>query len=51
MSLQTGIQIHGYQWDELHIDDYVIQIVEALVEKEDHSISNRGMPCFNGHQE
>ena len=33
MSLYTGKIIHGFQWDELPIDDHVIGRVEALAEE------------------
>ena len=33
MSLHSGKRIHGFQWDELPIDDHVIEIVEALAEE------------------
>ena len=46
MSLHTGKRIHGFQWDELPIDEYVIERVEALAEEQNQPLMHRGKPCF-----
>ena len=46
MSLHTGKRIHGFQWDELPIDEHVIQRVEALATEQKQPLMNRGKPCF-----
>ena len=46
MSIHTGRRIHGYKWEELPIDEYVIERVEALAKEEDQPITNRGISCF-----
>ena len=46
MSLHTGKRIHGFQWDELPIDDHVIERVEALAEEQNQPLMHRGKPCF-----
>ena len=46
MSLYTGKQIHGYKWDELPIDEYVIDRVEFLAEQEKQPMMKNGMPSF-----
>ena len=38
MSLRTGRKIHGFQWNELSIDDYVVERVEVLAEEEKQPI-------------
>ena len=46
MSLHTGRRIHGYEWEELPIDEHVIERVEDLAESENQPIMHRGMPNF-----
>ena len=46
MSLHSGKRIHGYEWEELPIDEHVIERVEALAEAEKQPIMHRGMPSF-----
>ena len=46
MSLHTGKRIHGYQWDELPVDKYVIERVEAIAESEEQPIMSKGYPNF-----
>ena len=46
MSLHSGKRIHGFQWDELPIDEHVIERVEALAEEQDQPLMHRGKPCF-----
>ena len=46
MSLHSGKRIHGYNWDELPIDDYVVERVESLAETEEQPIMHNGMPSF-----
>ena len=33
MSLRSGNKLHGFQWDELTIDKYVLERVEALAKE------------------
>ena len=46
MSLHSGKRIHGYKWEELPIDEHIIERVESLAEKEKQPIMHRGKPCF-----
>ena len=46
MSLHSGKRIHGYEWEELPIDEHVIERVEALAEAEKQKVMHRGMPSF-----
>ena len=46
MSLYSGRRIHGYSWDELPVDDYVIERVENLAEEQEQPIMHNGMPSF-----
>ena len=46
MSLHSGKRIHGYEWEELPIDEHVIERVEALAVAEKQPIMHRGMPSF-----
>ena len=46
MSLYMGKRIHRYHWDELPIDEHMIERVESMAKKEDQPIMNRGLPCF-----
>ena len=46
MSLHSGKRIHGYEWEELPIDEHVIERVEALAESEKQMVMHRGMPSF-----
>ena len=46
MSFYTGKWIHGYKWDELPIDEYVINRVEYLEEQEKQPLMKNGMPSF-----
>ena len=41
MSLYSGKRIHGYKWDELPVDDYVIERVESLAEQKKQPIMQR----------
>ena len=46
MSLHSGKRIHGHEWEELPIDEHVIERVEALAVAEEQPIMHRGMPSF-----
>ena len=46
MSLHTGKRIHGYIWDELPIDEYVIERVESLAEEQGQPLMRDGVPNF-----
>ena len=46
MSLYSGRIIHGYKWDKLPVDDYVIERVESLAEGEKQSLMHNGMLSF-----
>ena len=46
MSLRTGKRIHGYRWQELPLDEHMIERVEAMAEQEEQPIMHRGLPCF-----
>ena len=46
MSLHSEKWIYGYKWDELHIDEYVIERVESLAEQEEQPIMHQEMPSF-----
>ena len=46
MSLHSGKRIHGYIWDELPIDEYVIERVEALAEEQGQPLMKDGVPDF-----
>ena len=46
MSLYSGKRIHGYKWDELPVDEYVIERVESLAEQEKQPLMHKGMPTF-----
>ena len=46
MSLHSGKRTHGFQWDELPIDEHVIERVEAMAEEQEQPLMNRGKPCF-----
>ena len=38
--------IHGYIWDELAIDDYVVERVDELAKGEDQPLMYNGIPSF-----
>jgi hypothetical protein len=42
MSLKTGRELHGYEWTEVPIDDYVIARVEEMAEAEGQPIMANG---------
>ena len=46
MSLYTGMRIHSYIWEELPIDDGVIQRVEQLAEIEKNPVLIDTNPFF-----
>ena len=46
MSLYSGKRIHGYKWEELPVDEYVIERVESLADQEKQPIMHKGMPSF-----
>ena len=46
MSLHSGRWIHVYKWDELPIDEYVIERVESLAKGQEQPIMHNGMPSF-----
>ena len=46
MSLHSGRCIHGYSWDELLVDDYVIEQVELLAKEQEQPIIHNGMLIF-----
>ena len=46
MSLHSGKHIHGYNWDELPIDDYVIERVESLAVEQEQPLMHEGVPSF-----
>lgn len=46
MSLYSSKRIHGYTWEELPIDEYVIERVESLAEGEKQAIMHKCMPSF-----
>ena len=46
MSLHTGKITCGFQWDELPIDDHVIEIVEALAKEQKQPLIHREKSCF-----
>jgi hypothetical protein len=46
MSLYSGKRLHSYEWDELPIDDDVINRVEELATEEDAPIMTDGYPMF-----
>ena len=46
MILYSGRRIHGYTWNELPIDKYVIDRVESLEEDEEQHIMHKGTPSF-----
>ena len=48
MSSYSGKRIHGYKWDELPIDEYVIEQVEILAECEKQSLIHDRLPNFKG---
>ena len=53
MSLHSGKRIHGYNWDELPTDDYVIERVEALAMEQGQPLMHDGVPSFEwmpGHE-
>ena len=53
MSLHSGKRIHGYNWDELPIDDYVIERVEALAMEQGQPLVHDVVPSFEwmpGHE-
>ena len=46
MSLNSVRRIHGYDYEELPIDEHVIERVEDLTESEKQLVMHRGMPNF-----
>ena len=46
MSLHVGQRIYSYSWEDLPIDEYVIEIVESLVETEEEPIMHNGITSF-----
>ena len=46
MSLHSGKRIHGYSWDELPIDESVVERVESLAEEQGQPIMQDGVPNF-----
>ena len=46
MSLHTGKRIHGFIWDELPIDEYVIERVESLATEQGQPLMSDGTPIF-----
>ena len=46
MSLHSGKRICRYKWEELPINEHVIERVEALAEAEKQKGIHRGMPSF-----
>ena len=46
MSLHSSIRIHGYSWDKLPIDNYIIETVDYLVEDQGQFIMHKGVPSF-----
>ena len=44
MSLHSGKRIHGYEWQELPIDEHVIEQVGDLAKTEEQPIMHIGMP-------
>ena len=46
MSSYSEKRIHGYKWDELPIDEYVIERVETLAEGEKQPLMHNGLPNF-----
>ena len=53
MSIHSGKRIHGYNWDELTIDEYVIDRVESLAAEQEQPLMHDGVPNFEltpGHE-
>ena len=46
MSLHSGRRIHSCSWEELPINEYVVERVESLAEAEEESVMHNGMPSF-----
>ena len=46
MSIHSGKRIYGYNWDELPIDNYVIERVESLAEEQEEVTMHDGIPSF-----
>ena len=49
MSLETGKKLHGYRWQELPMDDWVINRVEELAKKEGQPKLIDKTPIFEWH--
>ena len=53
VSLHSGKHIHGYNWDELPTDDYVIERVKSLAAEQEQSLMHNGVSSFEwtpGHK-
>ena len=46
MSLKTGKRIHNKHWDQIHIDEFVIDKVKELATKEEQPIIKNKCPFF-----
>ena len=46
MSLHSGKRIHGYNWDELPLDEYVTERVESLAAEQEQPLMHDGVPSF-----
>ena len=47
MDLHTGKHIYSYQWEELLIDEYVIEWVEYLTEDKNQPVMHDRYPNFD----
>ena len=46
MSLATVNQLHGFNWNRLTIDDYIIDSVEEIARSDNQPIMTNGYPIF-----
>ena len=46
MSLNTGKRINSKHWDQLHIDEFVIDKVKELADKEEQPVIQNKFPHF-----
>ena len=46
MSLHVGIRIYACKWEELPIDEHVVDRVESMAEQEKQPMVNYGILCF-----
>ena len=49
MSLYTGKDIHSFYWVELPINDYIVKMIEELVNVENSPVLIN-IQCLIGHQ-